>query len=238
MPRFELRQNNDDFDPLSSFKVLAVMCHPQDRVRREALLARLQKETASGNPRRKGISSDEFFAEVKFASSRAAVAGGLLLTLLQLQLAGHRPSVNQAVPLVTALLPKWENQMGPLWSKGGHVGHRPRSRSGMLNAFQRYRSVSHLWAALILGGQLDRLDIGLGSLKTLPTFLAYANCVLEMACTLLPTKRDRRAVMSRANAWTFTIPNRFHQAVRLEGLPLNDEQIGIINEQRTRSTLI
>jgi hypothetical protein len=49
MPRFDLRQNNGTLDPLASFKALAVMCHPHNRVQREKMLGNIQLETGVGH---------------------------------------------------------------------------------------------------------------------------------------------------------------------------------------------
>jgi hypothetical protein len=45
MPCFDVRQDDGTLDPLASFKVLAVMCSPHDRVLREKMLGNVQKET-------------------------------------------------------------------------------------------------------------------------------------------------------------------------------------------------
>jgi len=114
MPRFDLRQDDGTLDPLASFKVLAVMCHPNHLTQREKMLGNIQKETGVGQPRRRPRGSEAFMEEVRRASRRAAVAGGLLLTLLQLYHNGYRASLNRAMPLVVALLPKWKQPEGPV----------------------------------------------------------------------------------------------------------------------------
>src|SRR5262245_56461771 len=141
MPLFDLRQNDGTLDPLAPFKVLAVMCHPSDRIRREKMLGTIQQETAEGKPRRRPLTSGEFFSEVQRVDTRAAVAGGLLLTMLQLQASNDEPSLNRAIPLVSALLPKWEQPLGPYWSKDCHVGHHSCSRENMLRAYSEFRNV-------------------------------------------------------------------------------------------------
>ena len=65
MPLFDLRRSSNTFDPLAPFKVLAVMCHPADQVRREKMLAQLHSETGEGTARRRGYSDGEFRKQVE-----------------------------------------------------------------------------------------------------------------------------------------------------------------------------
>lgn len=83
MPHFDLHQDEGTLDPLASFKVLAVMCHPTNRVQREKMLGNIQKETGESKPRRRPLTSEGFLSEVRRADRKAIVAGALLLTLLQ-----------------------------------------------------------------------------------------------------------------------------------------------------------
>ena len=82
MPQFDLRNKDGKIDPLAPFKVLAVMCHPTSRLRREQVLAPIQKETRQGTASTAAVSSEEFMAEVRRNSRRAAVAGGLTQTMI------------------------------------------------------------------------------------------------------------------------------------------------------------
>jgi hypothetical protein len=94
--------------------------------------------------------------------------------MLQLHSNGYRPSLTQAIPLVSAFLPNWKQPEGPYWSRTCHFEHRPRAKDSMLRAYDEFRNVAHLWATLLHSEQWGRPDIGPGSLETLPTFLAYA----------------------------------------------------------------
>jgi hypothetical protein len=230
MPRFDLRQDNGAFDPLASFKVLAVMCGPHDRVFREKMIGSIQKESGVGQPRRRPATRQTFRDEIRRADRRAAVAGGLLLTMLQLHSNGYRPSLNLAIPLVSALLPKWKQPESPYWSKTCHFEHWPRAKDSMLRAYDEFRSVAHLWATLIYSEQWDRPDIRPGSLDTLPTFLAYAECIRDMCCVVPSPSRDRWFAVARSEVWSFTTPQRL-VPVKLLSLPLNEEQLAILNEQ-------
>jgi hypothetical protein len=234
MPRFELRQDGT-LDPLAPFKVLTVMCYPHDRVQREKMLGNIQKETGEGKPRRHPLTSDVFFAAVRRVDKRAAIAGGLLLSMIQLHSNGFRASLNQAIPLVDTLLPRRAQPQGPYWSKEWQVDHYPHSRRKMLMAFDSFRSVNHLWAALLHGQQYGRQDVWPGSPETLPTFLAFAEAILDLACRLPSFGDGQRFLMNRLEAWHFTIPHP--QQITLTALPLSDEQLQILNEQGSHSAL-
>ena len=235
MPLFDLRGDDSTLDPLAPFKVLAVMCRPNDRVKREGMLGNIQQETGEGQSRRRSLSSQEFMGVVRPTSRRATVAGGLLLTMIQLHANGCRKSLNQAMPLVAALLPTWQQPVGPYWSKDCHFGHHPRDRKNMLSAYKEYHSVAHLWAAALHGQQHDREDIWPGSTRSLPTFLAYAEAILDLACRLPSFVPGRRFAMSRPESWRFTLPEL--RPVTLAGLPFSSEQLAIFDEHLSHKTL-
>ena len=167
------------------------MCHPNNRIQREKMLGSIQQETGQGKPRRRPLTSEEFIDEVRRVGTRAGVAGGLLLTMVQLQSSDCNPSLNHAIPLVAALLPKWKQPEGPYWSKDCHIRQHPHSRGKVLRAFNEFRSVAHLWAALLRSQQHNRQDIWPGSLDTLATFLARAEAILDLACHLPSLGRVR-----------------------------------------------
>ena len=146
MPRFDLRQDEGTLDPLAIFKVLAVMCHPNDRIQREKMLGIIEKETGVARPRRHPVTAEAFMQEIPLTFRRAAVAGSLLLTMLQLHHSGRRASLNQAIPLVIPLLPEWQQPQSPYWSEICHFEHRPRSKTTMLQAYNQFRTVAHFWA--------------------------------------------------------------------------------------------
>jgi len=212
MPRFDLRQDDGTLHPLASFKVLAVMCHPSNRVLREKMLGTTEKETGGLRPRRQPATAEMFMQEVRRTSRRAAVAGGLLLTMLQLDHSGRRASLNHAIPLVAALLPMWQQPLSPYWSKICHFEHRPRSKTTMLQAYNQFRTVAHFWGAL-LHGQL-----------------------LGLACALPSFAGVRRFAVTRSEAWSFIIPQEVTPAM-LSALPLNEEQLAILNEQERLKAL-
>lgn len=175
--------------------------------------------------------------DVSLASTRASVAGWLLLTMLQLERNGYAFSLNSALPLVSDLLPKWQQPAGP-YCRDAHIDHHPHSRRKLLKAYKQYRPVAHLWAAMIHGQQHERDDIWPGSLRTLPIFLAYAEAFLDLGCTLPSQARGRRFVLTRPEAWVFAVPDNAVPAVRLEALPLDDSQQRILDERRHRNDLM
>ncbi len=96
MPIFDLRDQSGGLHPLAPFKVLAVMCHPTDRKMRERMLAPIQRETGTQTPRAASLSHDQIMREVQLRGNRAGLAGGLLLTLLQLRENGFRHTASTA----------------------------------------------------------------------------------------------------------------------------------------------
>ena len=234
MPRFDLRQDHDTFKPLAPFQVLAVMCCPTDRIRREKMMGDIQATSGTAMPRRRPFSSDEFRKEVRLSSLNAVVGGGLLLTRLQLHLNGYRFSLARAMPLVRALLPDWEQRYGGTWPKEASTRQWPRSRRKMLAAYDEYRSVAHLWAALIYGGQHEREDIWPGSVETVPILLSYAEALLEIASLLPSPRRDQRFALTHSEVWKFIIPQKLVVHRTLEALPLNEEQLRILNDHEQR----
>jgi hypothetical protein len=229
MPRFDLRQKDGTVHPLAPFKVLAVMCHPTNRIQREKMLGNIEQETGVSRPRRHPMTADEFMQEVRLTSRRAVVAGGLLLTMLQLHHNGHQPSLNQAMPLVASLLPEWQQPQSPSWSKTSHYEHRPHSRTNMLRALNHFRPVAHLWAAMAYGEHTGRRDIWPGALETLPTFLGYGKAILRLVSPLPSLARNRRFAVTSSEAWSFTLGQPI-ATVKLTVPPLSAEQLAILNE--------
>ena len=230
MPRFDLCQDNETLKPLAPFQVLAVMCCPTDRVRREKMMAHIQAGTGVARPRRHPLSGEEYRSEVRLGALKGVVAGGLLVTRLQLQLNGYRFSLARAMPLVRALLPAWQPPYGGTWPKDASTRQWPHSRRKMLAAYDEYRSAAHLWAALIYSGQSQREDIWPNSVETVPILLSYAEAILEIASRLPSPHRDQRFALTRSEVWSFIIPQKLVLHRTLGALPLNAEQRQILNE--------
>ena len=230
MPTFDLRDQSGGLHPLAPFKVLAVMCHPTDRKMRERMLAPVQRETAARRARGKGLSHDQILREVQLRGNRAVLAGGLLLTLLQLRENGFHHSLNRAIPLITPLLDRWEQPAAGAWSPDCHVAHRPHSRRKVLDAFNEFLCVAHCWAALIHGGQHQRPDIWPGSNETLPRFLAYTEAFALRGSRLKWPGQDRRHTLDRRKIWRFHVPEHLSETCDLQALPLTDAHRAVLNE--------
>ncbi len=230
MPTFDLRDQSRGLHPLAPFKVLAVMCHPTDRKMRERILAPVQRETGTQTPRAAGLGHGQNMREVQLRGNRAGLAGGLLLTLLQIHDNDVRHSLNRAIPLITHLLEKWDQPIAPAWSPDSHVAHRPHSRRKVLGAFNDFMSVAHLWAALIHGGQHQRPDIWPGSNETLPRFLAYAEAFALRGSRLEWPGHDRRFTLDRRKIWRFHVPEHLRETCNLQALPLTDDQRAVLNQ--------
>ena len=238
MPRFNLRQKDETFKPLAPFQVLAVMCCPNDRIRREKMMAHIKVGTGTAVPRRRPLSSDEYRSEVRISALKGVVAGGLLLSRLQLHLNSYRFSLDQAILLARSLLPSWETRFGGSWPRDADLRQWPRSRRKMLDAYDEFRPVAHLWAGLIYGGQHERQDIWPGSVQLLPVFLSYAEAILELASEVPTPRREQRFALTPKEVWRFIIPQRLIVDRKLEALPLKEEQLQILNEQEGHKSLI
>lgn len=220
MPKFSL-SSGSALDPLAPFKVLAVMCHPTDRARREAMTATITKQSGIGNMRRAPLDDDKFMAEVGKVSRRAGLVGTLLLTRLQLFEHGQQWSLNEAIPLVKPWLPKWEHPFGADPAEAVDR-HTPTSRPKILDINRRFVSVAHLWAALVHGEQHGDREIWPGRNSTLPNFLAHAECFLQKS-ERLPTRGSMRSTHpTRPSAWTFLIPEQMRFSVELQAWSLDE----------------
>ena len=228
MPVLSIRAASGDLHPLAAFKVLALMCHPTKARGRQRMLSTIQHETGVGMPRAATLTDDEFGRELRLHVNRGLVAGALLMTSIQLDASGRRASLNNAIPLVSILLDKWTQSEGPFWSPDCHVGHKPRSRRNMLDAFDEFLSVAHLWAALLHGGQQEREDIWPGAPETLPVFLAYAGSFMQMGQRVKWGGRDRRFLLPPRAMWTVALPEELREERPLQALPLDKEQIAAL----------
>jgi hypothetical protein len=83
---------------------------------------------------------------------------------------------------------------------------------------------------LIYGGEHEREDIWPGSLKTLPVFLSYAEAILELAFQMPTPRREKRFALTPEEVWRFAVPQRLTVHRKLQGLPLHEEQLRVLNE--------
>ena len=243
MPSFNLRGADETLDAFAVSNVLAVMCFPADRARREAMLATVPRVTGQGTARRRPLSYEQFRTQLSRSIGRGMVAGRLLLNMLQVSENGGRPSLNLATRLLLPLLPDWVQPMPHIWPDHEWRTHYPRSKSKMLDAYKEFRPVAHLWAAFFhaysWSGDDDvwGQDMWPGSPETLPEFLGYADNILEKASRMRMRGARAGFALRRSEAWTFILPAHLRRAKRLIPLPLNDEQRAIINDGRRANRL-
>ena len=228
MPTFSLINDDQSLTPLAVYRILAVMLFPRDRILRERAIAFvIDHSDVIAEKRRKPLSKDEFFSYVDIYAPKAIIVGALVLTRLQLHRDGYPWSLNRAIPLVKTCLPKWVQPLGNSWPSDSTSRSWPRSRRKMREAWLQFRPVAHLWAALVHVGQHHTAFEEWRWGQELPTFLAFANTLLEMTCSL-PSPGDRGFVLPRAEAWTFQLPQDLTLTKRLEGLPLNKQQLAAL----------
>ena len=237
MPRFDLRQDDETLKPLAPFQVLAVMCCPSDRIRRERMMAHIQASTKVAVPRRGPLSGEEYHSEVRIGALKGTVAGGLLLSRLQLHRNGMPFSLDRVILLTRSVLPHWEQRFGGSWPQDATLRQWTRSRRKMLDVFREFRPVAHLWAGLIHGGQHERQDIWPGSPETLPVFLSYAEAILELASQVPTPRREERFALTATEAWRFSIPKRLIATKELDALPLDEKQQQILNDHEASKLL-
>lgn len=222
MPFRDLRTFDNQIDPLAPFIVLAIMCHPrpEKRAERDQMLSTVRRQTGKGKVRRGVLSTEDYLSNTGKCAARGAVVGSLFLTYLQRSELGERSSLNRAISIVRCHPPRWSDHLWPVWDAEAVRMHMPHSRRKMLEAFQHYLTVGHLWAALLHGYQNERNDISPESLSTLPTFLAYADKFLQLAHETHWAGSDRKALLPGPSAWRFGLPERFAQNIFLEAEPI------------------
>lgn len=227
---------DDQFHPLAPFTVLAVMCHPHDRRAQDQIVAMVEAQTGVDPAKRPRLSEDAFWEQLDKAAYRGGVsAGGILLNIIQLAGNSVRPSFNNAYELLLAVLPKWEQPVSDQWRLNPPSTYIPRNRADVLDAFQRFLPVAHLWAALIHAEQHGRYpEIGPHSIETLPHFLAYAEGLLSQADRIRWQGRARRIVLPKNVSWRFKVPDGLQRKQKLSALPLEPEQWGVLKELRRR----
>jgi hypothetical protein len=188
------------------------------------MVALIEAQTGVGPAKRPRLSETEFWNRFRAATHPGKVAGGLLLSFLQLQQNGIPPTLNRAIAMVKPLLPVWEQPTGSEWHSHDALAHTPTERQRLLHAFNSHLSVSHFWAALILGEQ-NKSKISLpDSNAALPQFLGYAEAIAGMAEGTLWWGKDRTYLLPRDRRWRIIIPKVLEQNPKLEVLPLEKEQ--------------
>jgi hypothetical protein len=194
------------------------------------MIGHIQASTGTAFARRRPLTGEAFDTSVKLSSFSARLAGGLLLTRLQLAGGEYESNLNCALPLVREQLldGKHPGYTGLNQNNSWSVDHRREpavSNRKLREAYKKFLPVAHLWATLVYSGQHGRVDIWPGSNEWLPTFLAFADSILEMASALPEPNREHRFALTRQEAWTFVIPRHLCQHRPLLALPLDDLQL-------------
>ena len=211
MPRADFRLKGDRLDPLAPVKALAVMCHPVDARGREAILRRPVATITV--PRHQDVPEHfddvlphELWAEFREHRRLGALAGALTLSLAQLSAFGRSGEKGTVLALASTLAAEWEEATWPEAPDQPSLGVPSQSEGEIVEAFETYRSVSHLWAALVYGKIKKRADIRPVSCETLPTFLAHAEEIARLATTLRWLSPDPVLELTAGALWSFVLP--------------------------------
>ena len=215
MPKADFRLRNDALDPLAPVKVLAVMCHPASPRGREGMLrAAPQSITIPRNNASRELASDIWLRDLwdEFLAHRrvAVLAGVLVLALTQLRTLNRRGESGLLLSLAAGIAQQWEQMLD------GDVPAAARSEADILATFQAYRSVSHLWAALVYGGLKKRPDIEPFSAQSLPTFLAYGEEIARLAAGVPWEGRPAELELDPEALWTFMLPPVLRKTARTQ----------------------
>jgi hypothetical protein len=231
--KLSLLDGAGNLDALAAFRVLALMCHPTDLGARRRMLALLHRETGYGTQRVKALDSATFMLTVERHARRAMLAGGLVLTMIQLQHNGETCSVETALALMLPHLPRWEQRSGPEWSSDLDAHHTPHSRRKVLDAFHSHRAVSHLWGALMHIQQHAQDEPN--SDETLALFLAYAEAIAELGASVPWRGNDGPFLLSGKRLWHLVIPVHLRVARPLTALPFTDEQRQLLTRNAAKA---
>ncbi|MBT3703684.1 MAG: hypothetical protein HN725_08850 [Alphaproteobacteria bacterium] len=223
MPYRDLRTADGTLDPLAPFIVLALMCFPrtEDKQHREQMLSTIRLQTGVGKPRVRTITEDGFFREVDKHAAHAAISGSLLMTCIQHHKLGENHSLEVAIDLARTLPDRWEPVYGFETVEDDKPAHMPHSRRKMMDAFNQYLSVAHLWAAFLHGQQNERGDIAPYSNDLLPTFLAYGEAFAQMAFKVPFRSPNRRVLLPENQRWHFLLPDKLTQKIDIYAQPTN-----------------
>ena len=221
MPNADFRVKGDALDPLAPIKVLAVMCHPADARSREEMFRRVPAKITIPRSRQ----SEYWPADMRlrllwseFLSYRGigCLAGAMTLALAQLSALDRCGSAAEVLTLASVLAADWNRVTDLEKPQLEETSPSERSAAAIVDAFQIYRSVSHLWAALVYGKLKQRHDFQFASNRTLPTFLAYAEELGRLATTLRWQHSNPSLQLNALDLWTFTLPERVKKTAQAQ----------------------
>lgn len=221
MPRADFRLDGDVLDPRAPVKVVAVMCHPSDAHGRESILRLPPPKVIVPRHREPpraadGMGSGELWEHFVLHRHVAALAGILTLALAQVSAFGQRGAPQPVLAIAATILTAWLHVV----DRAAETKARrqaDKDEEQFVNAFHRYRSASHLWAAVVYGVIQGRPNLHPLSLGQLPSFLAYAEEIARLATSLDWHSPDELA-LAADELWTFILPAKV--ARKAEALPL------------------
>ncbi len=217
-----------ELDRTAGIRVYAVMLHPRDENARRLFIQYGLLEAEGENP-----SLQQPNARL---AARAAVAGGLLLQLIQMDREGFRPSLNAASLMLANIWPKdWYYNAKLGFGQYRNLG-TGRHRQRHLAIWREYRMVSHLWASFLLS-EPTQLPF-LAHWGELVEFLHVADYLAISSSRIYldrPRSGRRKPALERAETVRFYLPERYrpHPTWAPSIPPLTDEEIRAL-PQRTR----
>jgi len=222
LPRADFRSKGDALDPQALVKLLAVMCHPADPRGREGMLRGVAgrivvpRHQPYSQPATREALPAALRAEFAHHREAGCLAGLLCLALAQLSAAGRQGEVPAVLPVAMALAGDWAKALGADSSLRQAVGLPPRSASQIVAAFAAYRSVSHLWAALVYGGIQQGRDVAPRDQQAVPLFLAYAAEIARLSCSLRWPAADGGLALTAGSLWAFILPHALERQAQAQ----------------------
>ncbi len=221
MPRADFRYKDNGLDPLALVKLLAVMCHPTDPRRREGMLRQRPASITIARHQAPGFgtmeaSADALWSEFAEHKAVAGLAGAYCLALAQLSALGRRGEAAPALRLAVDIAGQWETALRREAAVQPAGRSLPRAEAEIGDAFERYRSVSHLWAALVYGSVHGRRDITPTGLNAMALFLAYSTEIARLAGALQWVDAGGPLPLSPSTLWTFILPDALAQYAKAQ----------------------
>ena len=232
------------------------MAHPNDRTKRHRFIKFGEELYRKSDDAR----AQRAIARLRSDFADGAVAGDLLLYLLQLH-EHHAPaSLNKAVTLPKAAIlreaiqkdaglkdaglsvhgfPLAKDLTGSNWHAVRNALHpRQIGRAALLRIFKFYRPVAHLWGAYLLAVYLDRSDLDFLRPENVPKFAALSTALAHRAANIYfkgprgekGTSRD--VVLPPSIVWTIHIPGLLMEDVSVTIPPLQDIALRIVTDSR------
>ena len=216
MLRLDLRHSDGSLHPLAHWRIIAYMTYPGNRAQRHRFI-KLGEELYRAPDEQQ---AQRAFAQIRPAFLEGAVAGDLLLYLLQLHEHHRLASLNRALRLVRAAilhhadrplrgLPPAEELTGREWHAARKaLGLRAIHRPTLLKIFWRFRPVAHLWAAFLLAEYLDRPNLDfLRAPANIPRLAALSHALARRAAKVPLWSKQRERVLPPRLACKVFVPD-------------------------------